>query len=43
MKLEYHEGPDALKRSEKGMAALFRVPKDIVKKPQKPERISPQP
>jgi hypothetical protein len=27
MKNEYHEGPEALERFEKGMAALFRAPK----------------
>jgi hypothetical protein len=35
---EYHEGKEALKIFEKGMAALFRVPKDVVKKPEKPKR-----
>ena len=27
MKHEYHEGPEALERFEKGMTALFRAPK----------------
>ena len=27
MKYEYHEGPEALERFEKGMTALFRAPK----------------
>jgi hypothetical protein len=27
MKNEYHEGPEALERFEKGMTALFRAPK----------------
>jgi hypothetical protein len=27
MKREYHEGPEALERFEKGMTALFRAPK----------------
>ena len=26
MKHEYHEGPEALERFEKGMSALFRAP-----------------
>lgn len=37
MKHEYHEGPEALARFDKGMAALFRAPKPgtkpVTKKP----------
>jgi hypothetical protein len=42
LKLEYHEGPKARENFEKGMIALFRVPKDVVKKPEKPERKEPK-
>ena len=39
MKPEYHEGPDALERFGKTMAALFRVPKErVAKEPAKPVR-----
>lgn len=37
MKHEYHEGPKAREAFDKGMAKLFQVPKDAVKKP-KPKR-----
>jgi hypothetical protein len=36
VKHEYHEGPEARKRFEQGMTALFRVPKSTAKKPTKP-------
>ena len=36
MKPEYHEGQKARENFERTMAALFRVPKDAVKKPEKP-------
>lgn len=32
---EYTEGPEALENFERGMIALFKVPKDSVGKPQK--------
>jgi len=32
MKPEYHEGPEALERFEKTMAALFRAPKTVTTK-----------
>jgi hypothetical protein len=39
MKHEYHEGPEALERFGKTMAALFRVPKNAVaEKTKKPAR-----
>jgi len=38
MKPEYHEGSNAKGEFERTMTALFRVPKDTVKKPQKPMR-----
>jgi hypothetical protein len=38
MKREYSEGPQARKRFEEGMTALFRVPKSTAKKPTKPVR-----
>jgi hypothetical protein len=38
MKHEYHEGPKAREAFDKGMAKLFRVPKDAVKEKPKPKR-----
>jgi len=38
MKHEYHEGPEALERFEKGMTKLFQAPKSSVK--QKPKTAS---
>jgi hypothetical protein len=32
MKPEYHEGPEARKKFDEGMAKLFRAPKTIAKK-----------
>jgi hypothetical protein len=32
MKHEYHEGPEALERFEKGMTKLFQAPKPRAKK-----------
>jgi hypothetical protein len=32
MKATYHEGPEALERFEKTMAALFRAPKTVTTK-----------
>lgn len=44
MKHEYHEGPEALERFEKGMAALFRAPKPGSKPTaKKAVRILPRP
>jgi len=37
MKHEYHEGPEALERFEKGMTKLFQAPKSSVK--QKPKAV----
>jgi hypothetical protein len=31
MKHEYHEGPEALERFEKGMTKLFQAPKSVSK------------
>jgi hypothetical protein len=36
MKHEYHEGPEAQKKFDEGMAKLFRVPKSAVTE-QKPK------
>jgi hypothetical protein len=36
MKHEYHEGPEALERFERGMAKLFQAPKSVVKEKPKP-------
>ena len=38
MKHEYHEGPEALDRFEKGMAKLFQMPKPTPKAEAKPEK-----
>lgn len=38
MKREYNKGPQARENFERTMTALFRVPKDTAKKPQKPAR-----
>ncbi len=38
MKREYHEGPEARRKFEQGMTALFRVPKSVAKKPQERTR-----
>jgi hypothetical protein len=38
MKTEYQEGPKARDDFEKGMTALFRVPKAALKEKPKPER-----
>ncbi|MGC2161220.1 MAG: hypothetical protein WA634_04870 [Silvibacterium sp.] len=35
---EYERGAKAREHFERTMTALFRVPKDTAKKPQKPER-----
>lgn len=42
MKHEYHEGPEALERFEKGMTALFRAPKPGTK-PAKKKAVRKQP
>jgi len=42
MKREYHEGPKVRENFERTMKALFRVPKDTLKKPEKPERKEPK-
>jgi hypothetical protein len=36
MKHEYHEGPKALERFERGMTKLFQAPKNAVKEKPKP-------
>jgi hypothetical protein len=36
MKPEFHKGSEVLKEFERTMTALFRVPKDAMKKPEKP-------
>jgi hypothetical protein len=38
VKREYHEGPEALERFEKGMTKLFQAPKSSVKQKPKPTR-----
>jgi hypothetical protein len=38
MERQYDNGRKARERFERTMTALFRVPKDTAKKPQKPER-----
>jgi hypothetical protein len=37
MKHEYHEGPEALGRFDKGMTKLFQAPKPTAKQAPKPE------
>ncbi len=38
MKPEYHEGPKAREKFDKGMTKLFQVPKDAVKEKPKSKR-----
>ena len=43
MKIEYHEGPEALKKFDEGMKKLFKAPKpkdSPFKKPAKSEKTS---
>jgi len=43
MKHEYHEGPKAREKFEKGMTALFRVTKTMLKERPKPVRKQDKP